>query len=156
MYTIDKIILKLQFRQPIFTYSNCGLFTKHRYRIWNFKQSGDIKYICQNESWEVCFSYELVYFDSKNFYFISDNTLIDTIYDIAMNSDYDKGTKDDQVLPLVLWQNRMSDILAQELHKAEVKKFRRRNVYVTFTWKEVKLIWNCCLLITRIFNIYWK
>ena len=33
LYTVDKIMPELQFKQPYFTYINCGLFTKYREKI---------------------------------------------------------------------------------------------------------------------------
>ena len=34
---------------PEFTYKACGLFTKHKEGIQNFKETGDSRYIYQNE-----------------------------------------------------------------------------------------------------------
>ena len=36
-------------RQPWFTYSACGPFTKNKERIQKFKQTGDSRYIYRNE-----------------------------------------------------------------------------------------------------------
>ena len=36
-------------RQPQFTYSACGLFTKHKQRIQKFKETGDTNYVYKNE-----------------------------------------------------------------------------------------------------------
>ena len=44
LLTGDKFILKLHLRQPGFTYSACGPFTKHCERIQKFKETGDLKY----------------------------------------------------------------------------------------------------------------
>ena len=33
LYTVDKIMPELQFKQPNFTYINCGLFTKYHEKI---------------------------------------------------------------------------------------------------------------------------
>ena len=41
---------EMHLRQPGFTYSACGPFTKHRERIKNFEQTGDTQYIYRNES----------------------------------------------------------------------------------------------------------
>ena len=38
-------MLETHLRQPGFTYSACGLFTKNEERIKKFKKTGDSKYI---------------------------------------------------------------------------------------------------------------
>ena len=37
----DKFMPEIQLRQPGFTYSACGPFTKNKERIQKFKQAGD-------------------------------------------------------------------------------------------------------------------
>ena len=41
LFTRDKFMPKLLLRQPRFTYSCCGPFTKNHERIKNFKETGD-------------------------------------------------------------------------------------------------------------------
>ena len=41
----DKLIREKHLRQPGFTYSACGPFTKNKERIQKFKQTGDSRYI---------------------------------------------------------------------------------------------------------------
>ena len=38
----DKFMLELHLRQPRFTYSACGQFTKHCEKIQKFRETGDI------------------------------------------------------------------------------------------------------------------
>ena len=45
----DKFMPKMHLRQPGFTYSPCGPFTKNKERIQKFKETGDSRYIYQNE-----------------------------------------------------------------------------------------------------------
>ena len=40
---------EMHLRQPQFTYSACGPFTKHEERIQKFKETGDTNYIYKNE-----------------------------------------------------------------------------------------------------------
>ena len=49
LLTGDKFILELHLRQPEFTYSTCGFFTKHHKRIQKFKKTGELNYIYKNE-----------------------------------------------------------------------------------------------------------
>ena len=51
----DKIMPDLHLRQPGFTYSSCGPFSKHHERIQQFKEIGDLKHIYNNEIDKACF-----------------------------------------------------------------------------------------------------
>ena len=41
----DKFMYEMHLKEPGFTYSACGLFTKNKDRIQNFKETGDTRYI---------------------------------------------------------------------------------------------------------------
>ena len=45
----DKFMPELHLKQPGFTYSASGPFTKNKERIQEFKESGDPRYIHRNE-----------------------------------------------------------------------------------------------------------
>ena len=45
----DKFTLEMHLKQPRFTYSACGLFTKSKERIQNFKETGYSRYVYQNK-----------------------------------------------------------------------------------------------------------
>ena len=45
----DKSIPEMHLRQPGFTYTACEPFTKNKQRIKKFKETGDSRYIYQNE-----------------------------------------------------------------------------------------------------------
>ena len=45
----DKFMPKMHLKQPIFTYSACGLFTKDKGRIEKFVQTGNTDFILKNE-----------------------------------------------------------------------------------------------------------
>ena len=51
----DKFIPEMHLRQPEFTYSACGQFTKNKKRMQKFKQTGDSRYIYKNELDKACF-----------------------------------------------------------------------------------------------------
>ena len=51
----DKFMPKMYIKQPGFTYSACGPFTKKKERIQKFKETGDTSYIYKNELDEACF-----------------------------------------------------------------------------------------------------
>ena len=45
-------------RQPGFTYSACGPFTKNKERTKKIKETGDSRYIYQNKLYKSCFQHE--------------------------------------------------------------------------------------------------
>ena len=45
----DKFMPEMHLKQPGFTYSTCGPFTKSKERIQQFKETGDTSYIYKNE-----------------------------------------------------------------------------------------------------------
>ena len=45
----DEFMSEINLRQPQFTYSACGPFTKHEQRIQKFKETGDTNYVYKNE-----------------------------------------------------------------------------------------------------------
>ena len=44
-----KFMPEMHLRQPGFTYSACGPFTKNKERMQKIKETGDLRYIYQNE-----------------------------------------------------------------------------------------------------------
>ena len=62
----DKFMPAMYLRQPGFTYSACGPFTKHKQRIQKFMQTGDKNYIYKNELDKACFQHDAAYSDSKD------------------------------------------------------------------------------------------
>ena len=44
----DKLMPEMHLRQPVFTHSACGAFTKNKERIKKIKETGDSRYIYQN------------------------------------------------------------------------------------------------------------
>ena len=63
--TGDKFMPEMHLRQPVFTYSACGPFTKHRERINKFMNTGDIRFIYKNDLDKACFQHDSAYSDSK-------------------------------------------------------------------------------------------
>ena len=56
----------MNLRQPGFTYSACGPFTKNKERIQKLKEIGGSRYIYQNELDKACFQHSMVYGDFKD------------------------------------------------------------------------------------------
>ena len=62
----DTFMTEMYLRQPQFTYSACGPFTKHKQRIQKFKETGDTNYIYKNELDIACFARDAAYSNSKD------------------------------------------------------------------------------------------
>ena len=62
----DKFMPELHLKQPGFTYSACGPFTKHRERIQKFRETGNLKHLYRNELDKACFAHDAANFDSKD------------------------------------------------------------------------------------------
>ena len=62
----DKIMPEMHLKQPGFTYSACGPFTKNKQRIRKFMQTGDTNYIYKNELDKVCFQHDMAYGKCKD------------------------------------------------------------------------------------------
>ena len=57
----DKFLPEMYLKQPGFTYSACGPFTKNKERIQKFKETGDTSYIYKNELDKPCFQHDIAY-----------------------------------------------------------------------------------------------
>ena len=62
----DKFMPEMHLRQPGFTYSACGPFTKNKGRIQKFKKAGDSRYIYQNKLDKAYFQHDMAYGDFKD------------------------------------------------------------------------------------------
>ena len=79
---------EIHLRQPQFTYSAFGPFTKHEQK---FKKAGDTNYIYMNELDKACFTHDAAYSDSKDLTkrTAADKVLKNKAFDIAKNPKYD-------------------------------------------------------------------
>ena len=68
LLTDHKLMRVMHLKQPGFTYSACGPFTKDKERIQKFKETGDANYIYKNELYKACLQYdmEILKFSKKN------------------------------------------------------------------------------------------
>ena len=62
----DKFMPEMHLRQQGFTYGACGPFTKNKERIKKFWETGDSRYIFQNELDKACFQHDMAYEDFKD------------------------------------------------------------------------------------------
>ena len=161
--TINKLLLagdtfmpEIHLRQPQFTYSACGPFTKHKQRIQKFKETGDTNYIYKNELDKAYFVHDAAYSDSKDLTkrTVADKILKNKAFDIAKDPKYDgyqrglasmvykffdskvvspdkksEGSDAKHVNTKLIPQNEQ---LADELHQPIIRKFKKRKVYSAF------------------------
>ena len=82
---------EMHLKQPGFTYSACGQFTKKKEKIQKFKETVCTNYIYKNELDKACFQYHMAYGDFKNLArrAASDKVLRDKAFNIAKNHKYD-------------------------------------------------------------------
>ena len=145
----DKFMPEMHLRQPQFTYSACGPFTKHKQRIQKFKETGDTNYIYKNELDKACFVHDAAYSDSKDLIkrTIADKILKNKAFDIAKDPKYDgyqrglasmvykffdkksKGSGAKHVNTKLIPQNEQ---LAEKLHKPIIREFEKRKVPAAF------------------------
>ena len=150
----DNVMPEINLRQPQFTYSACGPFTKHKQKIQKFKETGDTNYIYKNELDKACFPHDTAYSDSKDITkrTVADKILKNKAFDIAKDPKYDryqrglasmvykffdkksaslmdKSTKGSGATALTNKSVSQNQQLAEELHKPIIKKFKKGKVH---------------------------
>ena len=154
LLTDDKFMPEMHLKQPQFTYSACGPFTKNKERIQKFKETGDTSYIYKNDLDKACFQHDMAYGDFKDLKkrTFSDKFLRDKAFNIPKTSKYDgyqrglasmvskffdkktKGSGRHSSSSSLYVNNEIKQNiqLADELHKPIIKKFEKREVYSSF------------------------
>ena len=129
---------EMHLKQPGFTYSACGPFTKNKERIEKFMQTGNTDFIYKNELDKACFQHDMAYGDFKDLArrTASDKVLKDKAFNIAKNPKYDgyqrelasmvykffdkKSTGSGVNIPL-----KFNEQLPEELHKPVVRNLKK-------------------------------
>ena len=147
LLTGDKFPPKLHLKQPGFTYSACGTFTKHRERIQKFRETGNLKHLHRSELDKACFAQDTACSESKHLAkrTISDKILKDWANEIARNHGY-YGYHGPLLSIVYKFFDKktgsgvsVNEQLAEELHTPVTKKFKRRKVYARlkdYNWAE--------------------
>ena len=86
----DKFMPEMHLKQPGFTYSACGPFTKNKERIEKFMQTGNTDFIYRNELDKACLQHDMAYGKSKDLAkrTQSDRILRDKVFKIASDPKY--------------------------------------------------------------------
>ena len=100
----DKFMPEMHLRQPQFTCSACGPFTKNKERIQKVKETGYSKYIYKNELDKACFQLDVAYGDFKDLAkrTAADKVLIDKAFNIAKDPNM-VDIKEDYLLWFILF-----------------------------------------------------
>ena len=113
---------EMHLKQPGFTYSACGPFTKNKKRIQKFKETGDTKYISKNELDKACFQHDLAYggFRGLARRAVSDKILRGKAFNIAKNSKYDGYKRE---LASMVYKFFHKKYACEQLDKSIIRKF---------------------------------
>ena len=137
----DKFMPEMHLRQPQFTCSACGPFTKNKERIQKVKETGYSKYIYKNELDKACFQHDVAYGDFKDLAkrTAADKVLIDKAFNIAKDPKYGGYQRGLSSMVYTFFDKKTAGSgikympqngqLAEELHKPIIRKFKKRKVY---------------------------
>ena len=135
----DKLMPELNLKQPGFTYSACGPFTKNKERME--------KFIYKNELDKAYFQHDMAYGKSKDLIkrTQSDKVLKDKAFKIASDPKYDGYQRGLASMVYKFFDKKSSGSgvvtksatepnyqPANELHRQITRKFKRRKVYSSF------------------------
>ena len=81
----DKFMPQMHLKQPGFTYTTCGTFTKNKERTEKFMQTGNTDFIYKNELDKACFQYDMAYGKFLTERTQSDKVLRYKAFEIASN-----------------------------------------------------------------------
>ena len=136
----DTFMPEMHLKQPGFTYSACGPFTKNKERIQKFKETGDTSYIYKNELDKACFQHDMAYGDFKDLArrTASDKFLRDKAFNIAKNRKYYGYQRGIASMVYIFFDKKMkgsgvnievkpSKQLAKELHKPIIRDSEKTN-----------------------------
>ena len=144
----DTFMPKVHLKQPGFTYSAYGPFTKNKERIDKFMKTKNTEFIYKNHLDKACFQHDMAYGESKDLArrTQSDKVFRDKAFEIASNPKYDGYQKGltSMVCKFFDKKSAASGVnsvpnyqLANELHKHIIRNFKTGKVYSSFrdnTW----------------------
>ena len=143
----DKFMPEMHLKQPGFTYSACGPFTKNKERIEKFMQTGNTNFIYKNELDKACFQHDMAYGKSKDLArrTQSDKVLRNKAFKIANDPKYDGYQRGLASMAYKFFDKKSASVnkykgsgitnepnyqLANELHKPIIKRFKKENLFI--------------------------
>ena len=137
----DKFMPEMHLRQPGFTYSACGPFTKNKERIDKFITNGHTDFIYKNELDKACFQHDMAYGKSK--YLVRrtqpDKDLRNKAFKIASDPKYDGYQRGLASMVYKFFDkkfkgsgiiNESSYQLANELHLKQLLKILKKEKFI--------------------------
>ena len=134
----DKFMPEIHLKQPGFSYSACGPFTKNKERNKKIKETGDASYIYKNELDKACFQHDMAYgaFKDLKRRTASNKVLKDKAFNIAKNPKYDGCQRGLASMVYNFFDKKSADSgvdiavkhneqLAKELHKPIIRNFKK-------------------------------
>ena len=130
----DKFMAEMHLKQPGFTYSACGPFTKNKDRTVKFMQTGNTDFIYRNELDKACFQHDMAYGKAKDLIkrTQSDKILKNKAFKIVNKPKYDGYQRGVASMVYKFFDkkfkgsgiiNEPSYQLANELYKPIIRKF---------------------------------
>ena len=131
---------EMHLKQPRFTYSVCGPFSKSKKRIEKFMQTENTDFLYKNDLDKACFQHNIAYGKSKDLAkrTQSDKVLKDKAFTIASDPKFDGYQRGLASMAYKFFDKKSSRSgvaaesnyqLASELHKEFIRTFKRRKVY---------------------------
>ena len=139
----DKFMAEMHLKQPRFTCSACGPFTKNKERIEKFMATGNTAFISKNELDKACFQHDVAYGKSKDLAKRTQSykVLRDKAFKTASDTKFDGYQRGLASMLYKLFDKKSSGSSAtnkpnyqfgNELHKQIIRNFRKRKVYSSF------------------------
>ena len=139
----DKFMPEMHLKQPGFTYSACGPFTRNKERIEKFMQTGNTDFIYRNELNKACFQPDIACSKSKDLpkRTQSDKVLRDKAFKNASDPKYDGYQRGLASMVYKFFHKKSSGCgvdaepnyqLTSKLHRQIIRKFNRQKVYSPF------------------------
>ena len=131
----DKFMPEMHLKQPGFTYSGSGPFTKNKERIEKLMQTGNTNFVYKNELDKACFQHDTAYGKTKDLVkrTQSNKVLKNNAFKIASGPKYDGNQRGLALMVYKFFDKKSSrsgvnipsefNELAKELHKPIIRKF---------------------------------
>ena len=138
----DKFMPEIHLKQPGFTYSACGPFTKNKETIEKFMQTRNTNFIYKNELGKACFQHDLAYGKSKDLIkrTLSDKALRNKAFKIGSDPKFDGYQRGLASMVYMFFDKKTSRSgivnepnyqLANEFHKPIIRKFKKtKNLFI--------------------------
>ena len=138
----DKFMPEIHLKQPGFTYSACGPFTKNKETIEKFMQTRNTNFIYKNELGKACFQHDLAYGKSKDLVkrTLSDKALRNKAFKIGSDPKFDGYQRGLASMVYMFFDKKTSRSgivnepnyqLANEFHKPIIRKFKKtKNLFI--------------------------